>query len=110
MSQSVSQYTGFIPWWLSGIPYLGDYVRLMRLSPAYFWDTDRRLKTEKPDEALAQYRQEFHKMFDLASGAQGTVISLADEIRKLRAENEFMLRLINQHMIGVDGVNEKAEG
>lgn len=38
--------------------------------------------------------------FSLSSGPDSYLISLVSECNRLRAENDFMLRLINQHHIG----------
>lgn len=93
----------YFPSWAMYLPYSGRLPVVLDFKTSSFYDVDRVLRHCKPEEAVTEYRMEYKRAVDTLDAAQGCLISLIKECESLRAQNEFMLGLINRHMIAENG-------
>lgn len=88
--------------WATYLPYSGHLPTVMAYKSVTIFKLSREIKEMTREEAEAVLLSELRKACDTISYAQSSIISLVAECNRLRAENAFMLRLINEHGIGED--------
>lgn len=88
--------------WATYLPYCGHLPKVMDYKSATLFRLSREVKEMTREESEALLLSELRRATDIIGYAQSSLISLVSECNRLRAENDFMLRLINKHHIGED--------
>lgn len=86
--------------WATYLPYCGNLPKVMDYKSVTVFKLSRQVKEMTREESEAVLLSELRRATDIVGYAQSSIISLVAECNRLRAENNFMLRLINQHHIG----------